>query len=82
MQNMLIRAALATLVVLGAAGTAYAEGLPPLPHSGPAAKASARGDSGGALEPYLITLLLPFGGVVMAVAGISLDKRLRAAGHG
>ncbi len=84
MQNA-IRTAFAGILFAGSlTAVAAAQGLPPAPkaQAQSGTVASRRGDSGGALEPYLITLLLPFGGIVMAAAGYGADRRLRALGHG
>ncbi len=63
---------------LSAAATA---GLPPLPGADKdAPKASAPGEGGGALEPYLVTWLLPVTGIIMAASGYIVDRRMRAKG--
>jgi hypothetical protein len=65
---------------LSAAATA---GLPPVPGANKdAPKASAPGEGGGALEPYLVTWLLPVTGIIMAASGIVVDRRMRAKGGG
>jgi hypothetical protein len=62
---------------------AAAAGLPPLPGANKdAPKASAPGEGGGALEPYLVTWLLPVTGIIMAASGLVVDRRMRAKGGG
>lgn len=46
------------------------------------AAASLPGNGGSALEPYLVTWLLPIAGIACAAIGIGVDKRLRASRGG
>ncbi len=78
-----LRTALASALLVVGLSAAASAGLPPVPGANKSApKASAPGEGGGALEPYLVTLLLPVGGIVMAVAGYTVDRRTRAKGGG
>ena len=78
----IVRTASATAALIVALATPALAGLPPLKTSDVAhAKASNTGEGGGALEPYLVTLLLPVAGIVMAVTSIGADRRLRSR-HG
>ncbi len=46
----------------------------------PQAPASVPGAGASPLEPYLITWLLPVAGIVCAVVGVGIDRRMRATG--
>lgn len=81
-------ARLVTLLVVFtlAAGTAYAlaQGLPQAPNAsekanqgGTTAGASLQREGGSALEPYLITWLLPAFGIIMFASCVVVDKRIR-----
>ena len=68
------------------AGTTYvlAQGLPQAPtasekagQGGTTAGASLQREGGSALEPYLITWLLPVFGIVMFASCVVVDKRMR-----
>jgi len=66
---------------------ALAVGLPQVPGAtqkaqagGMSAGASLEGPSGSALEPYLITWLLPAFGIIAFVFCLAVDRRLRASG--
>jgi hypothetical protein len=75
-----------TIVFTLTVGTAYvlAQGLPQTPNAsdkaaqgGLTAGASLQREGGSALEPYLITWLLPVFGIVMFASSVIVDKRLR-----
>lgn len=76
------------LVMSGLTETrALAVGLPQVPGAtqkaqagGMSAGASLEGPSGSALEPYLITWLLPAFGLIAFVFCLTVDRRLRASG--
>ncbi|GAC1491509.1 MAG: hypothetical protein NVS3B17_04420 [Vulcanimicrobiaceae bacterium] len=80
-------------LILVAARGAYAQAgapaaLPTAPgaqkavEGGPSqAPASLPGSGGSALEPYLVTWLLPVAGLACAFIGVGVDRRLRAT-HG
>jgi len=80
--------ALSILVMSGLAGaSALADGLPQVPGAtqkaqagGMTAGASLEGPSGSALEPYLITWLLPAFGIIAFGFCLAVDRRLRASG--
>jgi len=79
--------ALTILVMSGLTETrALAVGLPQVPGAtqkaqagGMSAGASLEGPSGSALEPYLITWLLPVFGIIAAVFCVAADRRLRVS---
>lgn len=79
--------ALSIFVIPGLAGaSALADGLPQVPGAtekaqagGMTAGASIEGPSGSALEPYLITWLLPAFGIIAAVVCAAADRRLRVS---
>ncbi len=73
-----------------AAGPVYAQdaspaaGLPTAPGAQKAveggasqAPASLPGAGGSALEPYLVTWLLPVAGIIVAIVFVTVDKRIR-----
>lgn len=80
-------ARLTTLTALMlAAATAYvfAQGLPEAPNAsakasegGTTAGASLEREGGSALEPYLITWLLPVFGIIAFASCVVVDKRIR-----
>jgi len=79
--------ALTILVMSGLTETrALAVGLPQVPGAtqkaqagGMSAGASLEGPSGSALEPYLVTWLLPAFGIIAAVFCVAADRRLRVS---
>ena len=82
----LARLSIFTIVLTLSAGTAYAlaQGLPQTPNAsdkagqgGMTAGASLQREGGSALEPYLITWLLPVFGLAAFGASVVVDKRMR-----
>ncbi len=77
--------AMAMTFMLGPA-FAYAQGLPQAPgadtkaaQGGMTAGASVEREGGSALEPYLVTWLIPLFGVIIFATCIVVDKKMRAS---
>lgn len=75
----------AAIVVAGIRTMAFAAGLPQVPGAQEKAQqggvtdaaASLTGSTGSALEPYLITFLLPVFGIIMIVMCVYVDRLMR-----
>ena len=77
-----VRTIFATALFALALTVAAVAGLPPVPGADKdSPKASSRGEGGGALEPYLITWLLPASGIIVAIVGVVVDRRMRVKGR-